>query len=129
MQMVSLRVLMATLAKVQRHRISLRPHDVLQSPWSHMFSQYLCGTETPDSAHTIHEVQIQDRHGEMEHVRAPSVKNHSVRAEWLHQSGLSPAEPSATPGWPTTPNPAPKRRVELHIALRSQFRRVFLLCR
>jgi hypothetical protein len=35
-----------------------------------MFSQYLCGTETPDSAHIIHEVQIRDRHGEMQRVRA-----------------------------------------------------------
>jgi len=34
-----------------------------------MFSQYLCCTKTPDSAHSIHEVQIRDRHGEMQRVR------------------------------------------------------------
>jgi hypothetical protein len=34
-----------------------------------MFSQYLCGTETADSAHIIHEVQIRDRHGEKQWVR------------------------------------------------------------
>jgi hypothetical protein len=36
-----------------------------------MLSQYLCGTETPDSADIIHEIQIQDKHGEMQRVRAP----------------------------------------------------------
>jgi hypothetical protein len=35
-----------------------------------MFSQYLCGTETTDSANIIHEVQIRVRHGEMQQVRA-----------------------------------------------------------
>jgi len=35
-----------------------------------MLSQYLCGTETPDSAHIIHEIQIRDKHGEMQRVRA-----------------------------------------------------------
>jgi len=34
-----------------------------------MLSQYLCGTETPDSAHIVHEVQIPDRNGEMQRVR------------------------------------------------------------
>jgi hypothetical protein len=35
-----------------------------------MFSQYLCSTETPDSAHIIHEIQIRVKHGEMQCVRA-----------------------------------------------------------
>jgi len=57
-----------------------------------------------------------------------SAKNISVRAEWLRQSGRAPSEPSETPWWQTTPRPAPIRRVALHIALRSQFRRFFPLC-
>jgi len=60
---------------------------------------------------------------------APSAKNISVRAEWLRQSGRAPSEPSETPRWQTTPRPAPIRRVALHIALRSRFRRFFSLCR
>jgi len=39
-----------------------------ESPRAHRFSQYLCGTETPDSAHIIVEVQIRNRHGEMQWV-------------------------------------------------------------
>jgi hypothetical protein len=70
MQAVATRALMATLDEVQPHRILLRPRVVLESPRAHMFSQYLCGTETPDSAHIIHEDQIRDRHGEMQRVQA-----------------------------------------------------------
>jgi len=58
-----------------------------------------------------------------------SAKNITVRAEWLCQSGRAPSEPSETPRWKTTPRPAPIRRVALHIAPRSQFRRFFSLCR
>jgi len=58
-----------------------------------------------------------------------SAKNISVWAEWLRQSGRAPSEPSETPRWQTTPRPAPIRRVALHIALRSRFRRLFSLCR
>ena len=35
-----------------------------------MLSEYLCGTEIPDSAHIVHELQIRDKTGEMQHVRA-----------------------------------------------------------
>ena len=35
-----------------------------------MLGQYLCGTDTPDLAHIIHEVLIRDRIGEMQRVRA-----------------------------------------------------------
>ena len=58
-----------------------------------------------------------------------SAKNISVQAEWLHQSGRAPSEPSETPRWRITPRPASIPRVALHIALRSLFHRVFLLCR
>jgi hypothetical protein len=34
-----------------------------------MLSQYLCGTETPDSTDIIHVIQIPDKHGEMQCVR------------------------------------------------------------
>jgi len=50
-----------------------------------------------------------------------SAKKISVRAEWLHQSGRAPSEPSGTPRWQTTPRPAPIQCVALHIALRSPF--------
>jgi len=58
-----------------------------------------------------------------------SPKNISVRAEWLRQSGRTPSEPSETPRWRITPRPASIPRIALHIALRSPFRHVFLLCR
>jgi len=61
MQAVATQALMATLDEVQPHRISLRLRVVLDSPRAHMFSQYLCGTEIPDSAPSIHEVQIRDQ--------------------------------------------------------------------
>jgi hypothetical protein len=35
-----------------------------------MLSQYLCGTEIPDSAHIVHKVHIRDRNGEMQPLRA-----------------------------------------------------------
>jgi hypothetical protein len=58
-----------------------------------------------------------------------SAKNISVRADWLRQSGRAPSEPSETPGWRITPRPASIPRVQLHITLRSLFRRFFSLCR
>ena len=61
--------------------------------------------------------------------KASSAKNISVWADWLRQSGRAPSEPSETPRWRITPRPASIPRVELHIALRSPFRRFFSLCR
>jgi hypothetical protein len=58
-----------------------------------------------------------------------SAKNISVWADWLRQSGRAPSEPSETPQWRITPRPASIPRIELHIALRSPFRRFFSLCR
>jgi len=70
MEKLGAQALMATLDEVQPHRISLKSRVVLESPRARMLSQCLCGTETPDSAHIIHEVQIRDRNGEMQRVRA-----------------------------------------------------------
>jgi len=61
---------MATLDEIRPHRIALKSRVILESPRAQMLSQYLCGTETPDSAHIIHEIQIRDKHGEMQRVRA-----------------------------------------------------------
>jgi hypothetical protein len=70
MEKLGAQALMATLDEVQPHRISLKSRVVLESPRARMLSQYLCGTEIPDSAHIVHEVQIRDRNGEMQRVRA-----------------------------------------------------------
>jgi hypothetical protein len=59
----------------------------------------------------------------------PAAKNMSVRAEWLHQSGRAPSEPSETPQGRITPRQASIARVALHIALRTMFRHFFSLCR
>jgi len=61
---------MATLEEIQPHRISLRPRVVLESPKALMSSKYLCGMARPDSSHIVHEVQIQDQHGELQRIRA-----------------------------------------------------------
>jgi hypothetical protein len=61
---------MATLDEVQPHRISLKSSVILETPRARMLSQYLCGTEIPDSAHIVHEVQIRDRNGEIQLVQA-----------------------------------------------------------
>jgi hypothetical protein len=58
-----------------------------------------------------------------------SAKNISVWADWLRQSGHAPSGPSETPRWQITPRPASIPCIELHIALRSPFRRFFSLCR
>jgi len=61
MQAAATQVLMATLDEVQPHLISLLPRIVLESLRAHMFSQYVCGIETPDSTHIVHDVQIRDQ--------------------------------------------------------------------
>jgi len=66
--------------------------------------------------------------GSITEIFAASAKNISVRAEWLRQSGRAPSELSETPCWRITPRPVSIPRVALHIALRSPFRRFFLLC-
>ena len=70
MEKLGAQALMATLDEVQPHRISLKSRVVLESPSARVLSQYLCGTEIPDSAHIVHEVQIRHRNGEMQRVRA-----------------------------------------------------------
>jgi hypothetical protein len=70
MEKLGAQALMATLDEVQPHQISLKSRVVLESPRARLLSQYLCGTETPDSSHIIHEVQIRDRNGKMQRVRA-----------------------------------------------------------
>jgi hypothetical protein len=66
MEKLGAQALMATLDEVQPHRISLKSRFVLERRRARMLSQYLCGTEIPDSAHIVHEVQIRDRNGEMQ---------------------------------------------------------------
>jgi hypothetical protein len=70
MEKLGAQALMVTLDEVQPHRISLKSRVVLESPRARMLSQYLCGSEIPDSAHIVHEVQIRDRNGEMQRVQA-----------------------------------------------------------
>jgi hypothetical protein len=55
--------------------------------------------------------------------RAPISKKH------FRLGGLAASESSETPGWRITPRPVSIPLVELHIALRSPFRRFFSLCR
>jgi len=69
MEKLDAQALMATLDEVQPHRISLQSRLVLESPRARMLSKYLCGTEIPDLAHIVQEVQIRDRNGEMQRVR------------------------------------------------------------
>jgi len=70
MEKLGAQALITTLDEVQPHRISLKSRVVQETPRARMLSQYLCGTETPDSAHIIHEVQIRDRHGKMQYLWA-----------------------------------------------------------
>jgi hypothetical protein len=67
---VGSQALMATLDEIRPHRIAQKSRVILESPRAHMLSQYLCGTETPDSAHIIHEIQIRDKDIKMHRVRA-----------------------------------------------------------
>ena len=69
MQAAGTRGLMATLNAIQRHRIALDHRVIIEIPRAHMFSQYLCGTETSNSAHIIHKVNRRDQHRGMQHVR------------------------------------------------------------
>jgi hypothetical protein len=61
---------MATLDEIRPHQIALKSRVILESLRAQMLRQYLCGTETPDSAHIVHKIQIRDKHGEMQCVRA-----------------------------------------------------------
>ena len=76
MEKLGMQALMAPLDEVQPHRISLKSRVVLESPRARRVSQYLCGTEIPDSAQIVHKeqivhkVQIQERNGEMQRVWA-----------------------------------------------------------
>jgi hypothetical protein len=58
-----------------------------------------------------------------------SVKNISIRAEWLRQSGRAPSEPWDTPRWRITLRPASIQCVAFHIALWSLFHSFFSFCR
>jgi len=69
MEKLGAQALMATLDDVQPHRIPPKSRVVLESPRARIVSQYLCSTEIPDSARVVHEVQIQDRNGDMQRVR------------------------------------------------------------
>jgi hypothetical protein len=57
-----------------------------------------------------------------------SAKKYSLRAQWLHQSGRPPSEPSETPQWRITPRPASIQPVALYIALRLLFHCLFAFC-
>jgi len=60
---------MVNLDKVQPQQIALNSRVVLESPRAWISRQKPCGTEMPDSSHNVHEVQIWDRKGEMQHVQ------------------------------------------------------------
>jgi len=60
---------MATLDEIQPHRIALKSRVTLEKR-AQASSQYLCGTEKPDSAHVIHELRVRDEHGNMRRLRA-----------------------------------------------------------
>jgi hypothetical protein len=57
-----------------------------------------------------------------------SVKNISVRAEWLNQCGRHRPKPAEAPRWRITPCLASIMCVRLHIPFQSLFHRFFLLC-
>jgi hypothetical protein len=67
---VGSQALMATLDEIRPHQIVLKSRVILERPRAQMLSQYLCGTEIPGSADIIYNIQIRDKHGEMQHVRA-----------------------------------------------------------
>lgn len=70
MEKLGAQVLMATLDKVQLHRFLHQSRVVFDSRRARMLSQYLCCTETPDSVHIVHIVQIQGRHHKIQWVLA-----------------------------------------------------------
>jgi hypothetical protein len=93
MQAVATWALMLTLDEVHRRRISFRVRVILESLRAHMISKYICGTETPESANSIYEVQIRDRYGEMQRVRALieySATSISMSSKLLQRLGLRP---------------------------------------
>jgi hypothetical protein len=57
------------LDEIQPHRIALKSRVILEGQ-ALMSSQYLCGTERPDSVQIIHEVLVQKIHGNMQQVKA-----------------------------------------------------------
>jgi hypothetical protein len=57
-----------------------------------------------------------------------SAKTISILAEWLHQCGHAPSEPSELPRWRITLHAASIAHVALHITLRSPFLHFFSLC-
>jgi len=59
------RALFATLDEIQPHRIALKSKVILEGR-AVMSSQYLCGTERPDLVYIIHEVLVQNIHGNMQ---------------------------------------------------------------
>jgi len=67
---VGSQALMAPFDEIQPHQIVPKSSLILESPRAQMLSQYLCGTETPDSAHITHEIQTRDKHREMQRIRA-----------------------------------------------------------
>jgi hypothetical protein len=105
MQVAGRPAMMATLEEIQPHRIPLKLRVILESPSAHMVSQYLCCTDTPDSAHIIHEHMIQVRQREMPCVRAlidctaasiflapRLLRKHGLPHEAAHRLTLSPNE-------------------------------------
>jgi len=63
------RAIFATLDKIQPHRIALKSRVILEGQ-ALMSSQYVCGTDRPDSAHIVHEVLVWNIHGNMQRVKA-----------------------------------------------------------
>jgi hypothetical protein len=58
------RAISATLDKIQQHQIALKSR-VIVAGRAPIPSQYLCGTERPDSVNIVHEVLVQNIHGIM----------------------------------------------------------------
>jgi len=65
-EMLSAQAPRATLDEDQSHRILLQSRVALESLRASMLSQCLCGTEIPDSAHIVHQLQMRDRNGDMQ---------------------------------------------------------------
>jgi hypothetical protein len=70
LEKVGLEAFIATWDEIRPYWIALKSRVILDSLRAQTLSQYLCGTDTPDSAHIIHHIQIQDKHSEMQPVRA-----------------------------------------------------------
>jgi len=62
--------LMATLDEVQPHCISFKLSGIPEHLIPRMLHLCLCGSEILDSAHIIHEAQLEDRTGKMQCIRA-----------------------------------------------------------